>query len=76
MHFWKMVNPIHIIKGWFYRITHKNKELVNKRLKICNTCKYRTQITKNIYVCSICWCELKAKASIKDEKCVIGKWKE
>ena len=49
-----MVNPIHIIQGWFYRLTHQNKELVNKRLKICNTCKYRTQITKNIYVCAIC----------------------
>lgn len=76
MYFWKMINMINIIQGWFYRLTHKNTELVKKRLKICNTCEHKVQLTKNVSFCNMCWCELKAKASVEDEKCLMNKWNE
>ena len=69
-----MINPLNIIMGWFYRITHRNNKLYKARIEHCNKCKKRVQLTKNVYFCSECWCELGAKTRVIDEKCPLNKW--
>ena len=63
-----------IIKGWYYKIFNKNKELANKRIAICNTCEYRESIDIVGDICSKCGCVLSAKARVKDEHCELNKW--
>lgn len=65
----------HIIMGWYYMFIGKNHELLQDRMKICNTCDKKIQITKNTYMCTICGCFLHMKTRVKDEECPLGKWK-
>lgn len=44
-------------------------ELVEKRLKICGTCKHWVASR-----CKVCGCFMEAKARFKALKCPIGKW--
>lgn len=39
-------------------------KMAKARLKVCDTCDLRRG-----YFCGECWCELDAKAEIKDEGC-------
>lgn len=64
----------HIIKGWYYRMKGVNVELMTERLEKCKECEEKTALTRNISVCGICWCELKAKSSLEEEKCPLNKW--
>lgn len=64
----------HIIKGWYYRMKGVNVALMAERLEKCKKCEEKTALTKNVSVCSICWCELKAKASLEEERCPNGLW--
>ena len=44
------------------------KEMAEKRLAICNDCKYGG------YTCGECGCPLTAKTKSPNSKCRIGKW--
>lgn len=71
MYGWKVVK--HIAIGWFNKITNKEEELAQKRLKICKKCSDK-EVILNQEICGICGCVLDAKARVKDEKCLKGKW--
>lgn len=58
-----------IILGWFRFMFRPASPMAKERLKICSTCTFRRG-----YFCGECWCELDAKAEIKDEECPFGLW--
>lgn len=64
----------HIIRGWYYKIFGKNKELYNSRIIVCNECEHKECFGKYCCICELCGCELSAKLRVKEEKCIIGKW--
>lgn len=64
----------HIIKGWYYKIRGINYELMLERIEKCKECSDILYLTKNVSVCSNCWCELKAKCSVEEERCPNGLW--
>lgn len=69
-----MVKKIwNIIKGTYYNITNKKQELANKRLGICNKCKYKEDFPLGD-ICGLCGCILDSKARVIDEKCEMNKW--
>ena len=49
----------------------KDINLVKERVKICNNCDMLQGLLK---MCKVCKCFVAFKASIKTEKCPIGKW--
>lgn len=53
-----------IIRAWWYYFAGKNRELMERRLKVCETCELRKWI-----VCGQCGCELHAKGSDIEERC-------
>lgn len=61
--------PFRIVRGWWFFINGKNKELMNSRLEVCNQCVFRKWI-----VCGACGCELHAKASDPEEHCPYQDW--
>jgi len=63
-----------IIKGWWYKLTNRNLNLKASRLKICDACEYKKQLTKHVFICALCGCVLDAKARVKDEHCELNKW--
>ena len=65
---------INIIKGWYYKIFNKNKELANKRIAICNQCSHKLHIEMVGDICAECGCVLEAKARVADEYCELNKW--
>lgn len=65
---------INIFKGWAYKLFHKNNEIYHERIKICNRCSSRLQISKRESICKECGCVLSAKNRVKDEKCILNKW--
>ena len=58
-----------IIKGWFNYLTKKNNKLRIDRLNVCELCP-----SKKGSWCGECGCYLKAKASLEDSFCDLGKW--
>lgn len=63
----------HIFVGWFNRIFKRNRYLYNKRIQICNTCKYKERFLTEEY-CSLCGCPLKSKLVVTDEVCYDKRW--
>lgn len=53
-----------VIKGWYRFLFKKRSALANSRLSVCKDCELR----KGVF-CSVCGCELHAKASLIEEKC-------
>lgn len=64
---------VRVLVGWFNRIFKREQTLANKRLAICNKCEYRKKIGR-LHYCGLCYCELKAKCSSPEEKCLNDKW--
>lgn len=60
---------IGIIVGWFRFMFRPASEMAKRRLMICEDCKYRRGA-----FCGECWCELDAKAEIKEEECPKNFW--
>lgn len=58
-----------IFLGWFRFMFKPTSKMAKERLKICEPCKFR----KGAF-CGECWCELDAKAEIKEEECPHGFW--
>lgn len=81
-----------IIKAKLRNKNEIKDQFYHDRLSICETCpfnsKYAEPENKNLkywvwrilnlneYFCTICKCELKAKASEEMEECPKGKWKQ
>lgn len=65
---------LNIIKGWYYKIFNKHKELAKNRIAICNKCDYKVHIDKVGDICNECGCVLDAKARVLDEQCELNKW--
>lgn len=63
-----------ILKGWYYSLTKKNMSLKDKRIKICETCEHKKELTKNISICDLCGCFLDSKVRVEDEECLMHKW--
>ncbi len=68
---WKVVN---IIVGFFNMIFKRRQALSNYRLDICRGCNERVKIKIIGDFCSLCGCKLKAKTTVLNEKCELGKW--
>lgn len=68
-----MIKLWHIIKGTFYNIIGKNKQLSSTRMKICNQCECRLN-TKLGDFCGECGCLLTSKTKVREEKCPNDKW--
>ena len=60
-----------IVKGFMYMAGGVNEELSKERMGICYQC---THIRAGIS-CEICGCILKAKTTLNEEACPIGRWK-
>ena len=58
------MNLFNIIKGWYRFLFKKRSEMAIDRLKVCKSCDLR----KGRF-CSVCWCELDAKAEVREEDC-------
>jgi hypothetical protein len=48
-----------------------DKELIESRLVICNTCPF---FNKRLMKCKKCGCFMKLKTTLKQASCPIGKW--
>ena len=48
-----------------------DKELIESRLAICNTCEF---FNKNLAKCKKCGCFMKLKSTLKKASCPIHKW--
>jgi hypothetical protein len=82
-----MISLVNIAKGWYNVINGVNPELALKRLEICDSCEYKTQMNSagavlvtaldqeaSTYYCADCGCPLAAKTTVAAEKCGQGKW--
>lgn len=58
-----MIKIYNIIKGWYRFLFKKRSEMSSDRIKICKSCELR-----KAYFCSVCWCELDALSSLRDEE--------
>lgn len=63
-----------VIIGWWNVITKKETPEFKRRLQICLECEDKVKLGKNVYICSICGCEIHAKSKSPNEKCHKGKW--
>ena len=48
-----------------------DKELIESRLAICNTCPF---FNKRLAKCRQCGCFMKLKTTLKQASCPMGKW--
>lgn len=79
-----------IARGWYEFANARPyiKELMNKRLEICDTCPNKKQMdgfgkfivqlindSANTFKCGECGCPLSALCSNPNSKCKLGKWK-
>jgi hypothetical protein len=46
-------------------------DVVNERVKVCESCPHLTKLTKQ---CSKCWCFVELKTQDLSANCPIGKW--
>lgn len=58
-----------VVRAWWYFLAGKNRDLMERRLAICETCPFRKWV-----FCDDCGCELHAKGSDPEEKCPQNKW--
>ncbi len=78
-----------IAEGWYNYLqgSEYTKELMASRLKICDLCPYKKQMTgigrvlmnatnmpENTFFCSKCNCPLGSKTAATKESCPIGQW--
>ena len=54
-----------------HRQPRSDKELIESRLAICNTCPW---FNKNLQKCRKCGCFMALKSTLKQASCPIGKW--
>lgn len=59
-----------IVEAYLNVMTGANKELALKRLDICKPCMF---YNKTLGTCN-CGCVMRAKATVKREKCPKSKW--
>lgn len=64
--------PLQILKSIYYRFSHQNQQLAEKRLAICNKCNDRLTFLGQ-EICGQCGCILENKTRLVNEQC--GKWK-
>ena len=62
-----------IVKGFTALAIGKKYEFTDGRIAVCRKCDDNYWIGKSIW-CSICKCNIPAKARVKDEKCPKDKW--
>lgn len=48
-----------------------DKELIESRLAICNTCPF---FNKRLAKCKKCGCFMKLKTTLQEAKCPVGNW--
>lgn len=60
-----------IIQGHLNKLIGRNRELAERRLKICATCIFFIPST---LVCRRCGCPMEAKGTLERKKCPLGKW--
>lgn len=48
-----------------------DKELIEDRLKICNSCEF---LNKRLMKCRQCGCFMKLKTTLREAKCPLEKW--
>jgi hypothetical protein len=53
------------------RQPRSDKELIESRLDICNTCEW---LDKRIMKCRQCGCFMKLKSTLKQASCPLHKW--
>ena len=53
------------------RMPRSDRELIESRLAICNTCPW---FNKRLAKCKQCGCFMKLKSTLKEAKCPIEKW--
>jgi flavoprotein len=85
------MNLIEIATGWYdyAKGTQATRQLMDKRLKECETCENKVQMNSlgqilvqlvnekgSIYKCSLCGCPLSALTAGPASKCKAGKWKQ
>lgn len=62
-----------IIVGNVRKLLGYKSDLGTERLKICNACDQKLNITRNEAICKQCGCLIKAKVLMEDEKCLMNK---
>lgn len=78
----KLPNYKEIFDAWLASLnpTELQKELAEKRLKICETCEFKKEIVKKnkwSAVCTKCGCPLsKKKFTIVPNSCPLKKWED
>lgn len=80
---------VHIAQGWYNFITGNPevKQLMTRRLAICDKCPHKTQISPlgkilikalnrkaSTYICGLCGCPLSGLAAAPGKQCKAGKW--
>jgi hypothetical protein len=63
-----------IVKGFTALATGKKYEFTDGRIRVCRTCEDNYWIARVLF-CSICKCNIPAKARVESEKCPKDKWK-
>lgn len=83
-----MINPIHVIKGWFFSLIYEPisiKMMSVERLKKCHACTYAVESStlkiingivkrENCKKCKFCGCPIIEKSKVKKETCELNKW--
>lgn len=59
-----------ILEGHLNLLIGRNREIMEKRVAVCSPCVFLS-VTGS---CIKCGCGVRAKASVLQEKCKIGKW--
>jgi len=63
-----------IVKGNINVVRGKKYEFTDDRIRICQGCEKNYWVGRTLW-CSICKCFIPAKATIKEEKCPLDKWR-
>lgn len=53
------------------RVPRGDRELIEKRLSICNTCSW---FNKRLAKCKKCGCFMRLKTTLETASCPVGKW--
>lgn len=85
-----MINPIHILKGWFrsqFYSSERSKRLSSERLEVCRTCPFAVEksflkfrkdeaFEEKSKACKHCGCPIIEKSLVQEEKCPMNLWKK
>lgn len=58
-----------IVRGWYKRLSGATSTMAKDRLIHCNPCPFNVT-----GICIECYCAVKAKAQVEEEKCPKGYW--